>query len=222
MEPDVITALRTDLADDPLPPPVEALGWRDLAKHSMVRGLAVLAVLALVSAFMLWRAGTPHAAVAAAVPSAAPIIALPTASRTPALVVVDVAGKVRRPGLVRLPSGSRVADAVAAAGGAKPGTSLDGLNLARVLVDGEQIAVGQPPASSAGSSATGAGPTAKVSLNNATASDLDALPGIGPVLAQRIVTWREQHGPFRSVDALTDVPGIGPAMLARLADLVVV
>ncbi|OIJ90997.1 DNA-binding protein [Streptomyces colonosanans] len=143
-------------------------------------------------------------------------------------VVVDVSGKVRKPGLVRLPAGSRVADALLAAGGARPGTDTDGLNRARFLVDGEQIVVGGPapapgtaPAGAAiGGSTSGAAPATPVSLSTATADQLNALPGVGPVLAQRIVDYRTQHGGFRSVDELRQVNGIGERRFADLRNLV--
>ncbi|WP_406291116.1 helix-hairpin-helix domain-containing protein [Streptomyces sp. NBC_00209] len=133
-------------------------------------------------------------------------------------IVVDVSGKVRDPGLRRLPSGSRVDDALTAAGGARPGTDLAGLNRARVLMDGEQIVVGAPQAPApgpgvGGPAAEGGGP---VSLNSATAEQLETLPGVGPVLAQHIVDYRTRHGGFRSVDELREVNGIGDR---RFADL---
>ncbi|WP_343242282.1 helix-hairpin-helix domain-containing protein [Streptomyces sp. SID9727] len=135
-------------------------------------------------------------------------------------IVVDVSGKVRNPGLRRLPAGSRVDDALTAAGGARPGADLAGLNRARVLMDGEQIVVGVPPAASpapgvAGPAAEGSG-SGPVSLNTATAEQLEGLPGVGPVLAQHIVDYRTQHGGFRSVDELREVNGIGDR---RFADL---
>jgi competence protein ComEA len=138
-------------------------------------------------------------------------------------VVVDVAGKVLRPGLVTLPLGSRVADALRAAGGARPGTDLTGVNLARKLVDGEQIVVGAPaalavpaPGAAAGSTTTGG----VVDLNTATVGDFDSLPGIGPVLAQRIVDWRTAHGAFTDVTQLRQVSGIGDSKYAQLKGLV--
>ena len=144
-------------------------------------------------------------------------------------VVVAVAGKVRSPGLVRLPAGSRVDDAVKAAGGPADPAAIGLLNLARVLVDGEQVLVGveAPPGSvpaGAGSGASsggvvGGGP---LDLNAASASDLDGLPGIGPVLAQRIVDWRTENGRFASVDQLRDVTGIGEAKYQELVAKVVV
>ncbi|MGW0933536.1 helix-hairpin-helix domain-containing protein [Streptomyces sp. NPDC002666] len=146
-------------------------------------------------------------------------------------VVVDVSGKVRRPGIHRLPSGARVADALRMAGGARPGVSLDSLNRARVLIDGEQIIVGAPPgpAAAGGTGGVAGGPTAAagpggaagpVGLNTATVEQLDTLPGVGPVLAQHIVDYRTRHGGFRSVDELREVNGIGDRRFAELRPLV--
>ncbi|SNS64295.1 competence protein ComEA [Geodermatophilus saharensis] len=138
-------------------------------------------------------------------------------------VVVSVVGLVARPGLVTLPEGARVADAVAAAGGLLPEADPASVNLAAVVADGQQIAVGVPgavPADPATAPAQGGAPAGPLDLNAATAADLDALPGIGPVLAERIIAHREDHGRFTSVEQLDDVPGIGPAIYAELADLV--
>ncbi|MFF6963648.1 helix-hairpin-helix domain-containing protein [Streptomyces anthocyanicus] len=142
-------------------------------------------------------------------------------------IVVDVGGKVRDPGVHSLPAGSRVADALRAAGGVRPGTKTDGLNRARFLVDGEQVIVGAPapvPRPGAGPAPDGptgaAGPVAPVSLSTATTDQLDTLPGVGPVLAQHIIDYRTQHGGFRSVDELREVNGIGERRFADLRDLV--
>ncbi len=159
-----------------------------------------------------------------AVPGAVPAAAGSVPATAAATVVVDVVGQVRRPGVVELPVGSRVHQAVAAAGGALGGSDLAQVNLARVVVDGEQVVVpgkGQTlPAAAAGTapSAAGGGATggAVVDLNSATASDLDALPGVGPVLAQRILDWRTANGRFSSVDELSEVSGIGDAVLTGL------
>lgn len=141
-------------------------------------------------------------------------------------IVVDVGGKVRRPGIHRLPPGSRVADALAAAGGVRDGVDVTGLNRARVLMDGEQVVVGVPgavpggaaPVAGGGGSAGASG--APVSLGSATVEQLDALPGVGPVLAQHIVDYRAQHGGFRSVDELREVNGIGDRRFEDLRPLV--
>lgn len=144
-------------------------------------------------------------------------------------VVVHVAGAVRRPGLVVLPVGSRVADAVEAAGGARRGTDLIALNLARPLVDGEQVLVGAPggaadaPApGSGGPGAPGPAPGDLVDLNTADQALLETLPGVGPVTATAILDWRAEHGGFTAVDELLEVDGIGEATLEDLAPLVTV
>jgi competence protein ComEA len=160
-------------------------------------------------------------AAGATVPAGSPV--------TPSVVVVDVVGQVRRPGVVELPAGSRVNEAVAAAGGALRGADVAQVNMARLVVDGEQVVVPKPgqvlalPAGPApGASAPGATPEpgAAVDLNTATLGELDTLPGVGPVLAQRILDWRAEHGRFASVDELGEVSGIGEAVLARVQPLV--
>jgi competence protein ComEA len=195
--------------------------------------LAVVLVAAAVFAAQHFWAGRPQAlrppelvhqgaAVKAGERAHSPGPPQPEAERA-ARIVVDVSGKVLRPGVLRLPAGSRVADALAAAGGARPGTDLTGLNRARVLMDGEQVVVGVPvPPGAAGTGAiasagAAAGP---VSLNSATVEQLESLPGVGPVLAQHIVDHRTQHGGFRSVDELRDVNGIGDRRFADLEKLV--
>lgn len=139
-------------------------------------------------------------------------------------LVVDVAGKVRRPGIVELPPGSRVVDALEAAGGPRAGVALTSLNLARPLVDGEQILVGVPAPQAVGAAAapgTGtAGPL--VNLNTADLTTLETLPGVGPVTAQAIVDWRTEHGGFTAVEELLEVDGIGDATLADLVPHVTV
>jgi competence protein ComEA len=142
-------------------------------------------------------------------------------------LLVHVAGKVRNPGVVRLPEGSRVLDAVQAAGGAEAGVDLTGLNLARFVGDGEQVLVGiagpvdGAPTGAAGQPA-GASTGGLVNLNTATLDQLDTLPGIGPTLAERILQWRQEHGRFSSVDELQEVSGIGPRTLEQLVDLATV
>lgn len=134
-------------------------------------------------------------------------------------IVVDVAGHVQRPGIVTLPAGSRVHEAIEAAGGLAGVVDTTSLNLARKLVDGEQVLVGVAPASPVGSPESAGGAT---NLNTATVDDLDELPGVGPVTAQSIVDWRTENGPFRSVDDLLEVRGIGEGTLGDLRDLVTV
>jgi competence protein ComEA len=134
-------------------------------------------------------------------------------------IVVSVVGRVGHPGLVNLSDGARVADAVQAAGGPLPGVDLAGLNLARRLTDGEQVNVGVPPPAD---SPPGAGVPTKVDLNSASLAELDTLPGVGSVTAQRVMDWRTRHGRFTRVDQLREVDGIGPARFAQLKDLVVV
>ncbi|WTK96909.1 ComEA family DNA-binding protein [Streptomyces sp. NBC_01508] len=200
--------------------------------------LAVVLVVAAVLAAQHFWSGRPQpvsapetvrAEVAATGPAGEPgpsSGAPPPAAASPAgRVVVDVSGKVRSPGVHRLPAGSRVTDALRAAGGVRPGADLSGLNRARVLMDGEQVVVGGPaPAGqaapgggAAGPGAGGAAPAgAPVSLGTATVEQLDTLPGVGPVLAQHIVDYRTRHGGFRSVDELREVNGIGDR---RFADI---
>ena len=211
---------------------VAGLRLRVVPSRRAVAGVA-LAVL-LSAAFTGWRVLAARARAdpvpATALASAAPLVATSgqvvassSARSSGQVVVVDVVGRVRHPGLVRLAAGSRVDDAVRAAGGVKPGTNLSGLNLARVLVDGEQVVVGiaprVPPSGSSGSSGASGG---LINLNTATAGQLDSLPGIGPVLAQRILDWRTEHGRFVSVDQLRQVSGIGDAKFADVRPLVTV
>jgi competence protein ComEA len=137
-----------------------------------------------------------------------------------------MAGKVRRPGLYRLPDGARVDDAIRAAGGPRRGVDLSSLNLAARVADGQQILVGQPAVNGVGGATPGAGlgstsaAPAPVSLNNATLEQLETLPGVGPVLGQNIIDWRTANGGFTSVDQLTDVTGIGDVTFAELQPLV--
>jgi competence protein ComEA len=147
------------------------------------------------------------------------------------VVIVDVEGRVARPGVRTLAAGSRVIDAVAAAGGALPGTDLSMLNQARVLTDGEQVLVGVTPPPGAevpspgrggkgrGKSRAQVGEIEPVRLNSAAVEDLEQLPGIGPALAQRVVDYRTEHGPFHSVDELRQVSGFGGQRFATLAPL---
>jgi competence protein ComEA len=194
--------------------------------------LAVVAAVALaVTAYLTIRARptvTPlpqaHTSPATQEPTASTLPAgrvVPSAGASPGgSVVVDVAGKVRRPGVATLPAGSRVVDAIRRAGGVRRGVDLTSLNLARVLVDGEQILVGLAPAPGVAASASsqpGADTGTLVNLNTATLEQLDGLPGVGPVTAQKILDWRTAHGSFTAIDELLEVDGIGEKTLADMA-----
>ena len=237
-------------AHDRLPPTLQGRVGLTSA-HLAVLALVVAAALAA-GAWWALRAGgretslpvvssSPSALVALPTPAAAPSApsvpagdsagpAAGSAAGTPTgSIVVDVTGKVRRPGIATLPLGSRVVDALEAAGGARRGVRTGTLNLARVLADGEQIVVGVrgPPgvaASAAGAPVAGAaGSTSAspmVNLNSATQADLELLPGIGPVTARSILTFRGENGAFTSVDELLEVSGIGDATLAEIAPFV--
>jgi competence protein ComEA len=198
----------------------------------------VAAAAALVAGLGVWRdrpvaePAPPLASAVGALEPSGPATAGPAGARAGggAPFVVSVAGKVRRPGLVRMPDGARVADAIAAAGGPLPKVDLTALNLARRVADGEQILVGLPqPAAAATGTApgpAGAGSAAaaggKVDLNRATVEQLDTLPGVGPVTAQRILDWRTQHGRFTAVEQLREVEGIGERRFGQLRGLVTV
>jgi competence protein ComEA len=206
-----------------------------------LRGAVGLGCAALIAALVAgwWVLGSrAHSVPIAASPPPSPLVAASSpASSAPssaaaspgAVVVVDVVGKVRHPGVYRLRDESRVDDALRAAGGALPGVDLSSLNRARKLTDGEQIAVGVTGAPAAGGpsvapggSAGSAPGSAPVDLNTASLEQLDGLPGVGPVLAQRIVDWRTAHGRFASVDQLREVSGIGPSKFDDIRGLVTV
>jgi competence protein ComEA len=180
----------------------------------LIGAVAVLVVLVLAGRVLLRHDG-------AAVP--APVRPAGSAAQKPPAkdLYVDVGGAVRRPGLYRLHEGARVADALARAGGVTPKAELVLVNRAALVADGEQIVVprrGAAVAASAGGAAGAASGAAAgpVHLNSATLEQLDALSGVGPVTAQKIIDYREQHGGFRSVDELDAVPGIGPSRLEQL------
>jgi competence protein ComEA len=194
-----------------------------------VRAILVLVALAALVAGWMWWQGRPREVMLAPAMSVAgtPMLgAPPEAAGSPVTsggdVVVHVLGSVRNPGLVRLPAGSRVDDALTAAGGAKTEKARGSVNLARIVIDGEQIIVsadGVAVASAGGGSgSTNSGPG--IGLNTATATELETLPGVGPVLAERIVAWRTTNGVFRSADELSEVSGIGDSILEQIRPLV--
>ncbi|MFO7573116.1 MAG: ComEA family DNA-binding protein [Gaiellaceae bacterium] len=192
---------------------------------SISRSTALVVVTVLLAILVL--AGNRLAATGAA---RAPEVVAPlepvSAGPAKRALVVHVVGAVRRPGLFRLAEGARVADAVARAGGATRRADLAGLNLAAPLVDGTQVLVPRRAGAVGGMTAAGspaaigAAPGRKVSLSSATADELDGLPGVGPITAQKILDYRAEHGPFASVDDLDAVPGIGPTRIEQLRDLV--
>ncbi|MBV8540280.1 MAG: ComEA family DNA-binding protein [Pseudonocardiales bacterium] len=205
-----------------VPGPLRDARWDPGRPGALLLSLVAASAAVVAAVGVWWERPVPE-----------PVPALPlvtaAAARTPAApppsgaaheVVVSVEGRVARPGLVRLPDGTRVADALAAVGGALPGTDLMGLNIARRLSDGEQLLVGvaPPPGQPPGSAASGA--PGAVDLNTATLEQLCRIPGVGKVTAQRILDWRVAHGHFTSVDQLREVSGIGQARLAHFKDLV--
>jgi competence protein ComEA len=229
-------------------------------RASVIAVIAVIVVVVVVFGVRIWLAGAgdgavvgPRSATASlpggvsrgtstlsrASPGALSVTGTPTAGQGPATaaagrVIVHVVGQVAKPGVYPMAAGARVGDAVTAAGGATRAADLTAVNLARVLVDGEQIVVPKPgevvPAPGAAGAGTSAGPgsggavagsgagsaAGTVSLNSADLSALDTLPGVGPVLAQRILDWRTEHGRFTSVEELGEVSGIGEKLLAQL------
>ena len=227
--------------------PVSLQGRAHLGAAQFGLVALVVAVGLVVGAWWLVRAGgssggagevaPPRPAVAAGTPAAsatsttAPTTAPPSTAPSDGAVVapasgeqivVDVVGKVRRPGIAVLPVGARVVDAVRAAGGMQRGVDPASVNLARLLTDGEQVVIGLAGAGTAAppsTPATGAAGTggALVNLNTADQAALETLPGVGPVTAAAILEWRAQHGGFTSVDELLEVSGIGEATLAEIA-----
>jgi len=182
-------------------------------RRVLVAALALLVVLLLATRHLA-RAGAPSER-----PVAAQVEPL-SANSVPKLVV-HVVGAVRRPGLYRLPDRSRIADAVTRAGGTTRRADLSAVNLAAPVSDGIQVVVPAraPPAKGGGGDPAPSGPQGPVHLNTATLEELDALPGVGPVTAQKILDYRQQHGAFASIDELDAIPGIGPARLEQLREV---
>ncbi|MEO6082143.1 MAG: ComEA family DNA-binding protein [Umezawaea sp.] len=186
--------------------PDSALPRKRRALYASIAATTGLAALVAV----WWRSPTPEA------PPDLPIAVAAVTSNPPVPLVVNVVGEVPTPGLVTVPSGARVADAVNAAGGINPGIRPQGLNLARKVADGEQIAVGTAPVPPPADPP----PDEKLDLNTATKDQLDGLPGVGPVTAQRILDRRTKRGPFTSLDQLREIDGIGDNRLTKLRELV--
>jgi competence protein ComEA len=243
-EPDASTHTRVRPSEEPPAPVVLPVPGRHASRRVRIGRLQLgpvhLAVVAVVAAVAVgiaaWLAVRdqaeavpltpvePATSTLAELPSPeGPASPTPSGSSEPSGdLVVDVAGKVRRPGIAVLPPGSRVVDALEAAGGARRGVDLTSLNLARPVVDGEQILVGVAPAAGVAGSLGSPTPsgTTLVNLNTADQAALETLPGVGPVTAEAILGWRSEHGGFTSVDELLEVDGIGEATLADLAPLV--
>jgi competence protein ComEA len=188
-----------------------------ISRERALLAAALLLVVLLVAGKFVLGAGAASTPVAGGNDDAAALEPL-RAERAPPLVV-HVVGAVRRPGLYRLTRGERVADAVEQAGGATAAADLATINLAAPVADGQQVVVPARVSSAAGAAAAAAG-DGTVHLNSATVEQLDELPGIGPVTAEKIVAHRERHGPFSSVRELDAIPGIGPARLEQLEGLV--
>ncbi|MBW3657893.1 MAG: ComEA family DNA-binding protein [Actinobacteria bacterium] len=212
-----------------------ALAARLRATPAELAGLAVLLAGVVAVAVVLSRpsgdAPPGDGAVAgSSVTVGAPAGSVLAPAGGPAELTVHVTGAVTTPGVLMLPAGARVADAVRAAGGLTRDADPGGLNLARLVSDGEQIVVpvvalpgsgsgGGPPAGGGGGATTADG---RIDLNRATAGELEELPGVGPVLAERIVAYRDEHGPFTEVGQLREVSGIGERTFQSLAELVAV
>jgi competence protein ComEA len=194
----------------------------DVAAFSVSTRRIVAAALGIVALVVVAERHFAGAGTATTTSPPAPLTRAAPSTRP--RVVVHVVGAVRRPGLYRLADGSRIADAVRRAGGATAKAELELVNLAAPLADGAQVVVPRhadpaPAESPASPDAPGA-PGAKVSLNRASAEELDALPGVGPTTAQKILAYRQEHGAIGSVDELDAIPGIGPARLEQLRDVV--
>jgi competence protein ComEA len=237
-----------------VPRPAPERSWRDRVADQLTAIRSRLTILSLgrlvtaagavlvIAAFAIWLLRAPTPSVESGLPRASSVstvggrsspgsvVAASSAAPSAGMIVVQAAGGVSKPGVYRLPTGSRVTDLLAMAGGVDVGIDESVLPLAAKLVDGQRVYVprpGEPPpvavAVSGSSGGTGAAtPAAPIDLNQATSEQLDSLPGVGPATAAAIVSYREKHGPFRSVNGLLDVPGIGDAKLNALKDLVTV
>ncbi|MDX6411481.1 MAG: competence protein ComEA [Gaiellaceae bacterium] len=184
-----------------------------VSRRAIVLGALALALALTLANRLLRDAGTASSALPAT-------HAVPSAAAAQPVLVVDVVGAVRRPGLYRLPQGSRVADAVTRAGGPTRRADVALVNLAAPLADGTQVVVPVRAAVAGEGASSPSAPAGPVHLNTATLDQLDALPGVGPATAQKILDYRQQHGAFSSVDELDAIPGIGPARLEALRKLV--
>jgi len=204
--------------------------WRvnslDFDRRTLAILAAVLAAAVGLTLFFTRSSASPRAvpvtALVSATPSATSSPSAPTSPSPSGEVVVEVVGKVARPAVVTLPQGARVQDALEAVGGAKAGVDTSDQNLARLLVDGEQIRIGIDPAPVALASPSSSAGGGLIDLNTASLDALQEIPGVGPVIAQRIVTYREQNGGFQTVEQLLEVSGIGESTFAQMQPMVTV
>jgi len=179
--------------------------------HSQRRALIAISLIAILFATFLF---TNTRGRAVAQESAKPTLTMPAVAKT---ILIHVAGKVKRPDVYPLLAGSRVSDAIKAAGGANKGVDLGDINLARVLVDGEQVYVGYvAKANSSSSKSSKSRFTGVININRGTKAEFDSLTGIGPVIASRIINYRNTNGPFLTLDDLLKVSGIGSKTLERI------
>jgi len=198
----------------------------DFDRRTLAILAAVLAAAVGLTLFFTRSSASPRAvpvtALVSATPSATSSPSAPTSPSPSGEVVVEVVGKVARPAVVTLPQGARVQDALEAVGGAKAGVDTSDQNLARLLVDGEQIRIGIDPAPVALASPSSSAGGGLIDLNTASLDALQEIPGVGPVIAQRIVTYREQNGGFQTVEQLLEVSGIGESTFAQMQPMVTV
>lgn len=204
--------------------------WWGVSRRAAMTIILVVAALGI-AGVGVWRMLPPPTAVSVpagllhapdTTPPPGPETDVQPAAEAASTAFVHVTGAVARPGLIELPEGARVADALDHAGGPAPQADLGAINLAARIADGEQIYVpaqGEDPPPPTAGGAVGGG---KVNINSATETELQQLPGIGPVMAERIITYRHDHGPFTTVKELQSVPGIGPALMARLHEEITV
>ena len=210
-------ALWSPRSQDPVEhvPPSYTFTTSDSTRRTLLK---LMAFAVGVTALLFWL-NRPSTEIAPQVLASGTPLAISSLAPAVTEIVVDVEGKVRHPGLCTLPSNARIADALAAAGGILPGVPKGSINLAARVSDGQLILVGKSSDnnSSDESTATSTGGTGRISLNGASESDFETLPGVGPVLAKRIIDWRTQHGAFGNLEELQNVPGIGPKVFANLS-----
>jgi competence protein ComEA len=211
--------------EDPPDSADETVEYVFTSKNQKFRSLVGVAVFIGSCAVAFAWLSRPHEVLTPRIVATGQPVALMSSQPSPTAIVVDVEGKVMQPGLQTLPVDARVADAIAAAGGFRHGVTHTDVNLAAHVSDGQLIAIGitTSAAGVAGSTGSGSGGTgAKVNINTAAESDFEGLPGVGPVLANRMLQWRQTHGLFGSINDLQDIPGIGPKVFANLSAYITV